>query len=69
MENEVPRSVLLKAVKIIRQWHDMGMKDDSAFKIYYEMAPEMKSIRETLGPYDKMKNEVISATSITANEP
>lgn len=61
----VPRNVLLKAVKLIKQWHDMPAKnpDPMMFKIYYEKAPEMGMIRDTLGSYDSIKNEVISATS------
>lgn len=39
--------------------------DPLMFKIYYEMAPEMKMIRDTLGSYDEIKDEVIEATSET----
>jgi hypothetical protein len=63
------RSDLLKAVKIIKQWHDMPEKnpDPMMFKIYYNQSPEMKPIREVLGTYDEMKDEVIEATSISIN--
>lgn len=66
MQNQVSRSVLLRAVKIIKQWHDMPdeISDDSVFKFYYEHEPEMKEIREILGDYDDMKDEVIEATLI-----
>lgn len=48
--------VLKQAVEIIKGWHNMGSTSgrltkeqiDLAWKIYYENAPEMKSIRETL---------------------
>lgn len=67
MDNTIPRNVLLKAVKIIKQWHDMPATnpDPMMFKIYYTNAPEMKSIREALGPYDQIKDEVIECTSIS----
>ncbi len=66
MENKVSRSVLLRAVKIIKQWHDMYEQDpdEMMFRIYYEKAPEMKMIRDTLGSYDDMKDEVIEVKSI-----
>lgn len=66
MENQVSRSTLLRAVKLIKQWHDMLDKspDDSVFNIYYEHSPEMKEIRDTLGDYDLMRDEVIEATAI-----
>lgn len=67
--NNIPREVLLRAVKLIKQWHDFPLPAETApervFKIYYEHAPEMKSIREVLGSYDEIKDEVISATSET----
>lgn len=65
MSNQVSRSALLKAVKIIRTWHDMNdpNPDPEIFKIYYERSPEMEMIRNELGSYDKMKHEVITATS------
>lgn len=65
MTDTIQRNVLLKAVKIIKQWHDMPAKnpDPMMFKIYYNQAPEMKLIREALGPYDEIKDEVIEATS------
>ena len=67
MTNQVPREVLLKVVKLIKQWHDMDDTNQKTFKIYYDNAPEMKIIRNTLGAYDDMKNEVISATSETVS--
>lgn len=68
--NEVPRTVLLRAVKIIKQWHDMDNynPDDNVFQIYYEHSPEMKMIRNTLGSYDEMKDEIIESISISVNE-
>jgi len=70
MENYIHRSTLLKAVKIIKQWHDMNDRNapEEIFKIYYERSPEMESIRLALGPYDEMKNEVISATSVPVSK-
>lgn len=67
MAQEISRHVLLKAVKIIKQWHDMPGRnaDPKMFKIYYELSPEMKMIRESLGAYDDIKDEVIEATSVT----
>lgn len=38
---------LVKAVEVIKQWHNMGGGAD-VWQIYYENAPEMKLIRETL---------------------
>lgn len=66
MNNQVSRQVLLKAVLLIKQWHDMPEEnpDPLMFKIYYEKAPEMKMIRDTLGSYDEVKDEVIEATSM-----
>lgn len=68
----IHRYTLIKAAKIIKQWHDFSFReqmgddpDPLAFRIYYEHSPEMKSIREALGPYDEIKDEVISATSIS----
>ena len=65
MNNTIQRNVLLQAVKVIKQWHDMPAKnpDPMMFRIYYNNAPEMKTIREVLGNYDEIKDEVISATS------
>jgi hypothetical protein len=65
MRNHVSRSLLLRSVKLIKQWHDMHdpNPDPMVFRTYYEHAPEMKEIREALGPYDEMKDEVIEATS------
>jgi len=70
MENQVSRSVLLRAVKIIKQWNDMGEKhpDESMFQIYYDHSPEMKEIRNVLGWYDEIKDEVIEAKSISVNK-
>lgn len=70
MSNQVPRNVLLKAVKLIKQWHDMPEQnpDPAIFRIYYENAPEMKMIRNALGSYDQMKDEVIEATSTSIND-
>lgn len=69
MENKVSRNVLLMAVKLIKQWHDMPDEkpDDNMFRIYYENAPEMKEIRNVLGEYEEMKDEVIETTSISVN--
>jgi len=36
---------LIKAVTIIRQWHGK-----EAFEIYYNMSPDMKSIRQLVTP-------------------
>jgi hypothetical protein len=38
---------LAKAVEVIKQWHNMGGGED-VWQIYYDNAPEMKLIRETL---------------------
>lgn len=38
---------LAKAVEVIKQWHNMDGAGD-VWQIYYENAPEMKLIRETL---------------------
>ena len=38
------------------------------FKIYYNNSPEMKEIREVLGTYDEIKDEVIECNSISVNE-
>jgi len=69
MKNQPSRSDLLRAVKIINQWHDITDPDPDPeiFKIYYEKSPEMKTIRAVLGPYDEMKDEVIEATSISVS--
>lgn len=50
------RNALLKAVKVIRTWHDIGTKDlglkgtekDMVWRLYFDNAPEMKEIREAL---------------------
>ena len=43
------RASLIKAVDVIRIWHNMGMEDSSnLWDIYWRNAPEMKAIRETL---------------------
>ena len=65
--NQISRSILLRAVKLIKQWHDMPEQnpDPMIFKIYYDKAPEMKIIRDTLGTYDEIKDEVIESTSIS----
>ncbi len=72
MENfdQVSRSLLLRAVKLIKQWHDMPEQNPNpmVFKIYYEKSPEMKEIRESLGAYDQMKDEIIESNSISVNE-
>lgn len=49
----------------ISHWYCMPVHkpDPMMFKIYYEQAPEMKIIREALGTYDEIKDEVINATS------
>lgn len=57
---------MLRAVKLIRSWHDFNENlagEPSVFHLYYTAAPEMKEIREALGPWDRIKDEVISATS------
>ena len=41
--------------------------DESVFRTYYDHSPEMKEIREVLGQYDSIKDEVISATSISVS--
>ncbi len=66
----VPRSVLLRAVKTIKDWHDINEPNPNpiVFKLYYENSPEMKEIRKVLGEYDEMKDEVIEATSTETNE-
>ncbi len=42
------RNALLKAVEVIRTWHDQATSDDTAWRIYFDNAPEMKEIREAL---------------------
>ena len=67
MKDQVPRNVLLMAVKVIKQWHDFtdeNPPDHTLFQIYYDNSPEMKMIRDVLGLYAKIKDEVISAKSI-----
>jgi len=69
-DREVSRTLLLRAVQIIKQWHDMPdpNPDPMMFKIYYDKSPEMKYIREALGKYDQIKDEVIESNSISINE-
>lgn len=69
MKNQVSRSTLLRAVKLIKQWHDFPFikPDENTFRIYYEKAPEMKEIRDVLGAYDQMKDDIIEVKSIPAN--
>jgi hypothetical protein len=40
-------AALQQAVQVIKQWYNMGGGED-VWQIYYENAPEMKLIRETL---------------------
>tara|TARA_R110002020_G_scaffold151638_1_gene328726 strand:- start:523 stop:738 length:216 start_codon:yes stop_codon:yes gene_type:complete len=70
MSNQVSRSLLLRSVLIIKQWHDIPEQnpDTMMFKIYYNNSPEMKEIREVLGTYDEIKDEVIECNSISVNE-
>ncbi len=70
MKKQASRGDLITAVKIIKQWHDAAHPtyDSGRFRIYYEKSPEMKTIREVLGAYDEMADEVISATSISVSE-
>lgn len=68
MSEKIGRNVLLQAVKVIHQWHDMGL-ENSVFPIYYNNAPEMKMIRDVLGSYDEIKNEVIECNSISVEPP
>lgn len=66
MKEHIHRSLLLSAVKLIWFWHDFNENlagVPSVFHLYYQMAPEMQAIREALGPWDSIKDEVISATS------
>lgn len=51
----VDREILVKAVKIIRDWHGMEFLihgdvagEKRAWEIYYNEAPEMNEIREAL---------------------
>jgi hypothetical protein len=56
--------VLLDAVEVIKTWHNMGMPkdDEETWRLYYENAPEMRTIREAIiahrrvGPDDRRKN-------------
>lgn len=75
MKPQPTRGDLIKAVQIIKQWHDMDASnygkrsaDPLMFKIYYDKSPEMKFIRDVLGSYDEMKDEVIEANSIIVNK-
>jgi hypothetical protein len=67
MSTQISRGVLLGAVKIIKQWHDMPETDpeEMNFKIYYDHSPEMKDIRNALGTYEEIRDEAISANSIS----
>lgn len=50
-ENARLRAALESAVGIIKQWHNMGIQDGSpldVWQLYYDNAPEMRSIREAL---------------------
>lgn len=55
-QNMVLKSCLIKAVEIIKVWHNMPSavnklpkeKEDMMWKIYYQRSPEMKPIREAL---------------------
>ncbi|HNP94244.1 MAG TPA: hypothetical protein PKJ63_01400 [Cyclobacteriaceae bacterium] len=59
------RGDLLRAVKLIKSWRDRTEESRSAsFQEYYDNAPEMESIRNILGSYDEMKDEVFEARSI-----
>jgi hypothetical protein len=50
------KGALMDAVAVIKTWHNMGFKNtgfsearaDEVWKIYYDSAPEMRSIREML---------------------
>ena len=46
------RNALLKAVEVIRLWHDGTLEleapSNATWRIYYNNAPEMKEIREAL---------------------
>lgn len=42
------RNALLKAVEVIRTWHDQATSDGTAWRIYFQHSPEMKEIREAL---------------------
>ena len=66
MKNSVTRSDLLRAVLIIKQWYDMPEQnpDPMVFKAYYDRSFDMKEIREVLGAYDEIKDEVIECNSI-----
>lgn len=45
------RAALVKAVEVIQQWHNGGLRGKDAselWDIYWRNAPEMKQIREAL---------------------
>lgn len=44
------REALIACVRVAKAWHG-----EIAFDIYYDHSPEMKLIREALGPYAAMK--------------
>ena len=59
------RGDLMWALKLIKSLLYLTEESRSAsFKEYYDNAPEMESIRNILGSYDEMKDEVIEARSI-----
>lgn len=68
--NQPTRSDLLKAVILIRKWHDGDIKklNGSEFRSYYNQSTDMKFIRDVLGEFDEMKDEVIEATSVTVKK-
>ena len=53
------RELLQTSVGLIKTWHNMGMPEGDAetWRIYYEHAPEMKSLRAALSTDSEMKEE------------
>lgn len=41
--------VIMQSLRLLRQWHGVP-----AFDIYYDHAPEMKMIRDAMGPYKEL---------------
>lgn len=66
MKDQVSRKLLLRALKIIDKYR--GYSPKRSFSVYYETDPEMKEIREALGSYADIKDEVIDCNSISINK-
>lgn len=48
--------VLADAVAVIKTWHNMGLPrgDEETWRLYYENAPEMRTIREAIIDYRRI---------------